>query len=384
MYELRDYQKNASDSAIRFFAAPTKRNAIMVLPTGSGKSLVIADIAFRLNAPVLIFQPSAEILEQNFSKLQSYGVWDCGIYSASFNSKRVCKITFATIGSVKNHKQIFSRFQYVIIDECHFVNAEQGMYSDFINCIQCKVLGLTATPYRLYSNRFYGSMLRFLTRTKPCIFSELIYQVQIKTLLERGYLAKLEYYRISLVDTSKLKINSTGADYTDASVRRQYREIGFNEHLESIVRRLLVAGRTSILVFTRFIEEAEYLVQRIGGASAVVSSKTPTATRKLILSSFKAGKINVVANVGVLTTGFDFPQLATIVLARPTMSLALYYQMVGRAIRPFPGKVGWIVDLCDNFKRFGRVDDLRLVETKPGIWAVFNGYKQLTNVFFKK
>lgn len=384
MYELRDYQKCASDSAVRFFTSPTKSNAIMVLPTGSGKSLVIADIAYRLGEPVVIFQPSAEILEQNFGKLQSYGVWDCSIFSASFNSKRISRITFATIGSVKNNKHLFSRFRYAIIDECHLVNSEAGMYSDFINTIQCKVIGLTATPYRLYSNQFYGSMLRFLTRTKPRIFSQLIYQVQIKTLLERGYLANLEYYRVKLLDTSKLKINSTGADYTDASVRRQYKEIGFEEHLENIVRRLLVAGRTSILVFTRFIEEAEYLVRRIGGASAVVSSKTPTETRKLILTSFKAGKINVVANVGVLTTGFDFPQLATIVLARPTMSLALYYQMVGRAIRPFPGKVGWIVDLCDNFKRFGRVDDLRLVETTPGIWAVFSGCKQLTNVFFRK
>ena len=104
----------------------------------------------------------------------------------------------------------------------------------------------------------------------------------------------------------------------------------------------------------------------------------------MILSSFKAGKINVVANVGVLTTGFDYPELDTIVLARPTMSLALYYQMVGRAIRPCPNKQGWIVDLCRNYDRFGRVDDLNLVETSPGIWAVFSGSRQLTNVYFKK
>lgn len=384
MYELRDYQKNASDAAIRFFSSPSKNNAIMVLPTGSGKSLVIADIAFRLGEPVVIFQPSAEILEQNFGKLQSYGVWDCSIFSASFNSKKISRITFATIGSVKNNKHLFARFRFAIIDECHFVNAEEGMYADFINTIKCKVLGLTATPYRLYSNQFYGSMLRFLTRTKPRVFSQLIYQVQIRTLLERGYLAKLNYYRLSVVDTSKLRINSTGADYTDASVRRHYKEIGFAAHLENIVRRLLVAGRTSILVFTRFIEEAEYLVRMIGGASAVISSKTPKETRRMILKSFKAGKINVVANVGVLSTGFDYPELDTIVLARPTMSLALYYQMVGRAIRPCPNKEGWIVDLCRNYDRFGRVDDLNLIETSPGIWAVFSGNRQLTNVYFKK
>lgn len=383
MYELRDYQKEASDAAVRFFSSPAKGNAIMVLPTGSGKSLVIADIAYRLGEPLVIFQPSAEILEQNFGKLQSYGVLDCSIFSASFNSKRISRITFATIGSVKNNKHLFARFRYAIIDECHYVNAEEGMYADFIETIKCKVVGLTATPYRLYSSRFYGSMLRFLTRTKPRIFSQLIYHVQIKTLLERGYLANLNYYPINVVDTSKLKINSTGADYTDASVKQHYREIGFASHLENIVQRLLIAGRTSILVFTRFIEEAEYLVRTIGGASAVISSKTPKETRRMILKSFKAGRINVVANVGVLTTGFDFPELDTIVLARPTRSLSLYYQMVGRAIRSYSGKQGWIVDLCKNYDRFGRVDELRLVETSPGIWAVFGGYRQLTNVFFK-
>ena len=101
MYELRDYQKEASDAAVHFFSSPAKGNAIMVLPTGSGKSLVIADIAYRLGEPLVIFQPSAEILEQNFGKLQSYGVLDCSIFSASFNSKRISRITFATIGSVR-------------------------------------------------------------------------------------------------------------------------------------------------------------------------------------------------------------------------------------------------------------------------------------------
>lgn len=384
MYELRDYQKGASDAAISFFTSPKSNNSIIVLPTGSGKSLVIADIAYRLNSPVIIFQPSAEILEQNFAKLQSYGVWDCSVYSASFNSKQISRITFATIGSVKNKKELFKAFKYAIIDECHLVNAEAGMYSDFIEATQCKVLGLTATPYRLYSSRSSGSMLRFLTRTKPRIFSSLIYNAQIKTLLERGYLAKMEYYRISLVDTKRLQTNSTGADYTDASVRRHYREINFADHLEDIVRRLLVAGRTSILVFTRFVEEANFLVSKIGGYSAVISGDTPKNERRDMLTSFKAGKLNVIANVGVLTTGFDFPELATIVLARPTMSLALYYQMIGRAIRPCPGKVGWVVDICDNYNRFGRVDDLTLVQTKPGIWAICNGSRQLTNVYFKK
>ena len=384
MYELRDYQKQAVDVAVNFFQTGNKKNGIIVLPTGAGKSLVIANIAYRLDAPVLIFQPSKEILEQNYEKLCSYGVMDVGIFSASFGRKEVRKITFATIGSVKSHKDYFRLFRYVIIDECHGVNAEAGMYKDFIETIQCKVLGLTATPYRLYSSRFYGSMLRFITRTNPRIFNEMLYAVQVRTLLNRGYLAPMNYYQLNIVDTSRLKVNSTGADFTDASVRRYYREIKFNDSLENIIRRLLVAGRSSILVFTRFIDEANHIARTFSDCAAVVSSDTSKTDRENILRLFKNKQIKVLANVGVLTTGFDFPELATVVLARPTMSLALYYQMCGRAIRPFPGKVSWVVDLCGNYKRFGRVDDLELRQTKPGIWAVFTGAKQLTNVYFRK
>lgn len=384
MYQLREYQKEAVDAAVKFFESGRRNNAIEVLPTGAGKSLVIANIAYRLDAPVLVFQPSKEILEQNYAKLCSYGVLDTGIFSASFNRREVRKITFATIGSVKSYKDYFRKFRYVIIDECHNVNAEAGMYKDFIQAIQCKVLGLTATPYRLYSTRFYGSMLRFITRTNPRIFNELIYHVQVKTLLERGYLAKMNYYQLNVVDTSRLTLNSTGADFTDASIRRHYREIKFNDTLENIIQRLLVAGRKSVLVFTRFVDEAVHLCKHLGSISAVVSGSTPKAEREDILNRFKAGEIKVVANVGVLTTGFDFPELATVVLARPTMSLALYYQMCGRAIRPHEDKVSWIVDLCGNYNRFGRVDDLMLKEPRPGIWAVYSGQRQLTNVYFRK
>ena len=116
---------------------------------------------------------------------------------------------------------------------------------------------------------------------------------------------------------------------------------------------------------------------------AIVSGDTPKSTREMILRQFKAGEIPVVANVGVLTTGFDYPELDTIVMARPTMSLAMYYQIVGRAIRPHPSKeTGWFVDLCGNIKRFGEVSDLRLVDGGNGKWAVFSKGRQLTNIRF--
>ena len=389
-YVLRDYQQKASDAAVSFFNNKAKKtNAIMVLPTGSGKSLIIADIASRLDGHTLVFQPSKEIVEQNFKKLCSYGILDCSIYSASFNSKEISRITFATIGSVKSHPELFAHFKNIIVDECHLVNPIEGMYKDFFDAVKCKVLGLTATPYRLSSSRDFGSMLKFITRTKPHVFSEVIYHVQVSTVLDMGYLSKVNYYPMNPTGWNELnlKINTTGADYTDKSVQKEYERIDFYSYIVHIVQRLMnpKAGgkRKGILVFTRFLKEAERLTMSIPGC-VIVSGDTPKKERERILEMFKVGEIPVVANVGVLVCGFDYQELDTIVIARPTMSLALYYQIVGRAIRPHPSKeTAWVVDLCGNIRRFGKVEDLKLVDGGNGKWSVWNNSKQLTNVYFQ-
>lgn len=387
--QLRDYQKAASDKAVAFLLNPRiKHNGLIVIPTGGGKSWIIADIANRVNDNVLIFCPSREILIQNYEKMQKICPFDCSVYSASLGQKQIAKITFATIGSAINHKEQFSHFKYVLVDEAHLCNPKEGMYKEFFQSIKCKIIGLSATPYRLSSSRDFGSMLKFITRTRPCIFSEVIYQVQISTLLDMGYLAKLDYYAMNPIGWNELnlKVNTKGADYTDKSIVSEYERIDFYGFLVSTVQRLLNpksgVKRKGILVFTRFLKEAERLTWSIPG-TAIVSGDTPKSTREMILNQFKSGEIQVVANVGVSTTGFDYPELDTIVMARPTMSLALWYQIVGRAIRPHPSKkAGWIVDLCGNIKRFGEVKDLRLVNGGNGKWAVYSGYRQLTNVRF--
>lgn len=387
--QLRDYQKAASDKAVAFLLNPRiKHNGLIVIPTGGGKSWIIADIANRVNDNVLIFCPSREILIQNYEKMQKICPFDCSVYSASLGQKQIAKITFATIGSAINHKEQFSHFKYVLVDEAHLCNPKEGMYKEFFQSIKCKIIGLSATPYRLSSSRDFGGMLKFITRTRPCIFSEVIYQVQISTLLDMGYLAKLDYYAMNPIGWNELnlKVNTKGADYTDKSIVSEYERIDFYGFLVSTVQRLLNpksgVKRKGILVFTRFLKEAERLTWSIPG-TAIVSGDTPKSTREMILNQFKSGEIQVVANVGVLTTGFDYPELDTIVMARPTMSLALWYQIVGRAIRPHPSKkAGWIVDLCGNIKRFGEVKDLRLVNGGNGKWAVYSGYRQLTNVRF--
>lgn len=387
---LRDYQKAASDKAVAFLLDTKKKhNGIIVIPTGGGKSWVIASIANRLNDSVLIFCPSKEILTQNYEKMQKICPFDCSVYSASVGQKQISRITFCTIGSAINHMEQFQHFKYIIVDEAHFCNPKEGMYKTFFETVKCKVLGLTATPYRLSSSQGFGSMLKFITRTHPAIFKEVIYHVQVSTLLDMGYLAKLNYYPMNPIGWNELnlKVNTTGADYTDKSVQREYERIDFYGFLVHVVQRLMqpkVGGkRKGILVFTRFLKEAEQLTWSIPGC-VIVSGDTPKKEREQILEAFKAGEIPVVANVGVLVCGFDYPELDTIVLARPTMSLALYYQIVGRAIRPHQNKeTAWFVDLCGNINRFGKVEDLRLVDGGNNKWAVWNKDKQLTNVYFQ-
>lgn len=353
-----------------------------MLPTGSGKSLVIANTAKRLGEPVLILQPSKEILEQNFAKLKSYQ-FDPSIYSASLAKKEISEITLGTIGSIKSKADLFKHFKYMMIDECHLVNPKKGMYSDFINSVPTKILGLTATPYRLSTDGYGGSMLKFITRTRPKVFDRLVHYVQNKELFDAGYLAKLKYYSIPGFDSSKLKLNTTGADYTDTSVQSYYTQINFPATIIRVVSSLMKV-RKNILVFTRFVEEAEYLVANIPGAK-IITADTPDKERAQLIKNFDSGLVQVLVNVGVLTTGVDFPKLETVVIARATMSLSLWYQMIGRGMRIHEDKEDtWVIDMGDNLRMFGRVEDMMIQNEGNDKWIISSNGKKLTNQYYER
>lgn len=303
-YVLRDYQREASDAAVNFFNGKLGNgNAIMVLPTGSGKSLCIADIASRIDGKLLVFQPSKEILEQNYDKYRSYGFYDCAIYSASLNKKNKARVTFATIGSVMSHPELFDEYEHIVVDEAHLVNSKGGRYKEFFEMGDRHILGLTATPYRLQSYEM-GCILKFLTRTRPRIFSKMIYQVPIQKLMADGYLAKLRYFDMQLIDVSNVRKNSTGQDYDEESLRKAYKAQDMNRKPVEVVNRLRTpkdgSKRRGILVFTRFIEESEWLVGQLGNCAAIVTGETPKKERERILKDFKRGRLEVVANVNCL------------------------------------------------------------------------------------
>lgn len=275
----------------------------------------------------------------------------------------------------------------IVAHNCHLVSPEESMYKKFLDGLKnTKVVGLTATPYRLYSYGDFGTMQKFITRIRGSVFKDVFYVMQVRDALQRGYLANVRYFDLTPKEwnANNLEKNSTGKDYTDDSVKREYSRINMEVEVLKMVHRVRHpksgGKRNGILVFTRFVEEAERLSSHTP-KSAVVSGKTPKKERKKILEDFKQGKIEVVYNCSALVVGFDFPALDTVIFARPTMSLAVYYQALGRLIRPFNGKEAWYIDLCGNIPKFGKVEDLKMVKTKKG-WGVVNKEGFLTNRYF--
>lgn len=389
MYKLRDYQEDATTKAVEGLRKE-KHPFIIEAATGAGKSLIIASICHRIDEPILILQPSKEILEQNYLKLLSYDkTLDVGIYSASKGRKEIAKFTFATIGSIYKKPEEFKHFKYVLIDECHGVNPKNldGMLTSFLKAIDCQhVCGLTATPYRLdtlwkkdrYGNLYANASLKMINRIgRSPFFRKILFQVETGELIDRGYLSPIQYYTENS-DWSELVVNTTGADFTKKSMD-DYTEKP--SRLERIVQAVQYSDKHNqrTLVFCYSIAQAEKAmerVQKLGIRAEMVTGKTPLISRENIIARYKEGKVKHLFNVGVFTTGFDVPQLDCIVIARPTMSLALYYQIVGRGVRldpDRPEKVLQVYDLVGVVERLGRVETIRVQKEHGGfrdeVWS---------------
>jgi len=383
---LRDYQKKAIEASLS--TLEKKKNGIVVMPTGSGKSLIITEIAHRSQGKAIILQPTKEILEQNVEKMKSYGVSNIGIYSASMNKKTIGTITFATIGTIIKQKSAFENFQRIIVDECHKVNSKGGQYEEFISHLNLPTIGLTATPFRMrnYHNMRSGDYVaesRILTRTRPRIFSQIIHITQLQELFSQGYLSPLEYICYDDYDSRQIKSTSTEQGYDDKSLER------YNQQKQipgKIIGEVAKSKSEHILAFTPFVSESDAVVdglKRVGISCGTISATTPKREREYLVDAFRSGHIRCVVNVGVLTTGFDYPELDCIILGRPTKSVSLYYQMVGRGIRPYPGKLACqLIDLTDNVKRFGKIESFTFFDRSEGtgMWRLKSDVGPLTGV----
>lgn len=381
-FTLRPYQESAVNKLL--WAQQFLEPDICVLPTGAGKSLVIAELAHRLNQPILILQPTKEILEQNVDKMSTYvSPKEIGIYSASMNRKDFGFFTFATIQSIYKKPEQFSHFKQVIIDECHLVNPKNldGMFTTFLNSIGSpKVAGFTATPYRMaqmYERTFSGEILthtttKLINRIKERFWHRIVYNINSEDLIRAGYLVPLKYLDKSIIQHADIPTNISKSDFNLEAYEEK-----IDREFDKIVEVIFFAQELgkSVLVFCSSVLQADRL-QQIVPNSEVVTAKTGKKDREKIISDFRTGKTQTVFNVGVLTTGFDHPSLSCIVLLRPTRSIGLYYQMMGRGIRPSEGKkFCWAIDMTGTVKALGRIETIKMVkrekwelESEKGSW----------------
>lgn len=380
----REYQKDPVRKAIKYLKDPKKkRPGLVVAPTGSGKSYLIAFIAKYWKEPILVLQPTKELLEQNISKIRELGI-EATEYSASVGIKELSKITYATLGSIKGKVEELKALgiKTVLIDECHtsFSPSPDSAFSIFMNELKPKkVIGLTATPFRLV-NLSGGSQLNLLTRMSPKFFSFFIDIIQIQDIIKLGFWSKFNY-EIHNVGTDLLIPNSSGSEFTEDSILNTSKSYDINNKIYKRVIKLQKDGVKNALVFVDSLATAEKLAEYVPN-SAVVHGKMPKKLRTETIRKFKEGEIQVVFNYGVLTTGFDFPDLRCVILGRPTMSLALYYQKVGRGSRisKETGKEDClIIDFGSNYSRFGDIQDLVIEHVENYGMCITNNGSILTN-----
>lgn len=378
MITLRPNQIEPIRKAVEFFREKSPKPSLIVLPTAWGKSILTAYVAKETDDKIIVLQPSKELLEQNYLKyLTLCGDFDCraSIYSASFNSKVIGKVTYATIGSIKNIGATFRKYGFtkMLIDEAHLYPREaDSMLGKFLaESGITHVLGITATPVKLQSNtsldgEHYSKLVMLTSRSKKGnFFKDIIHVSQPSEMVRLGFWSPLKY-QVGTFDGSLLVFNSTKSEYTEESVQRAYEA---NDIVSQIRQAVTYSGRKHILVFLPSVEDAKAFASRYPDSAAVYGDMDKKEREKVI-SGFKSGRIRIIFNVRVLSTGFDYTGIDCIILGISTASIALYYQIVGRATRIDPGKKdALIIDLGGNFDRFGKVEDIRF--EKGSIWRMF-------------
>jgi len=344
---LREYQRRSVDQLYDWLRN-NDGNPCLVLPTGSGKSHIVATLCKEAlqNWPetrLLMLSHVKEILEQNASKMREH--WrgaPMGIYSASIGKKQLGEpITFAGIQSVRQRAHQLGHIDLCIIDECHLVShKDEGGYRSLLNDLlginpAMRVIGLTATPYRLGHG--------YIT-DKPALFDALLEPVTIEELIHKGFLATLRS-KVTKTRFDLTAVHKRGGEYIESELQAA---VDTDDNNIAVVNEIAAIGadRKHWLLFCTGVEHAQHIADALddmGITSACVSGKTPKKERERLLAAFKAGEIRALTNCNVLTTGFDFPGIDLIAMLRPTMSAALYVQMAGRGMRPCEGKADCLV-----------------------------------------
>lgn len=351
-FVLRPYQQEAVDATVDYFRKQT-HPAVIVLPTGAGKSLVIAELARLARGRVLVLAHVKELVEQNHAKYLAYGL-QADIFAAGLNRKESqSKIVFGSVQSVaRNLKAFDAHFSLVIIDECHRISLnDKSQYQQIIQALQSnnpslRILGLTATPYRLNSGWIYQYHYHGMVRgDENCFFRECIYELPLHYMIKNKFLVPPERLDMPVLqyDFSQVSLTSSGIfneQELNLSLKKQQRITP--KIIEQVIE--YAAPLQGCMIFAATVEHAKeilgYLPQN---SAALVTAETPAADRQAIINQFKNKELHYLVNVSVLTTGFDAPHVDVIAILRPTESVSLYQQIVGRGLRLSEGKTRCLI-----------------------------------------
>lgn len=348
MYKLRPYQQEAVDNTLNYFRK-SRQPAVIVLPTGAGKSLVIAELAKIARGRVLVLAHVKELVEQNHAKYESYGL-SAGIYSAGlFRKDRSQKVIFGSIQSVARATDTFFQdFSLIIIDECHRVSDEgETQYQTVIKKLTefndglC-ILGLTATPYRLgmgwiYEYNHNGE----LKTTQECFFKRCVFELPLEYMIKNKFLTNPIKIDIPVTCYDFSEITENGKLYTVSQVEELLKK---QKRLTPLIVKNIIDitetyNRQGVMIFSGSVRHAQEILSYLPENQAkIVIGDTDNTERDHIIEEFKQKKFKYLVNVSVLTTGFDAPHVDVIAILRPTESVSLYQQIIGRGLRLDPGK----------------------------------------------
>jgi len=358
--KARPYQAEAIASIFDWFAAG-KDAPLIVTPTGSGKSVILGGFIKRAlndhpDTHILCVTHVKELVEQDANAIRRICPnTSVGIYSAGLGKRQLKPVTVASIQSIYNKPAFFGRFDLIIVDEAHLIpHKSTGMYRKLLEASvaanpDVKLIGLTATPYRLDSG--------LLHEGEGAMFDGISYEANVADLIEQGYLCRLTAKHGDDVNLDGVRTLAGEFNIAQLGERMSALEL-VEHHADLIVQRC--ANRNAWLIFCVTVEHASQVsaaLLRRGIAASYVSGEDHNAWRDEKINAFKSGQLRALVNCSILTTGFDHPATDAVVMLRPTLSPGLYVQMVGRGLRLHDSKEDCLVlDFGGNVRRHGFID----------------------------
>ena len=345
--KLRDYQDQCVKDTMKSLIE-IKGNPVIEMATGLGKSITIAGIVMECRLTwsainVLVLCHRAKLVEQDAEKFVALGMIP-SIYCAELNRKEVGQFTIGTILSVANNAQLFQDVHLVIVDEVQTINNEdEGVYRKFLSGLpKAKIIGLSATPYRLKGGAVYG---------KGRLFSHRCFKMGFAEGVKRGFLTPPINYDANWEDKYD-DIRITAGDFNQKDI---------NSHFTKIVDRSCVdlsnrmKNRHYVLVFACSIAHAEAIVtclRSLGEQARVYHSEMGIIEDKMTITAFQNRQFKYLVSIDKLGVGFDAPFVDGLGIMRPTMSRGLAIQMLGRGSRLYPDKTNFLVaDYAGNIVR---------------------------------